>query len=174
MAKRVSYTFAWAVGSRIATRLSPKVFGPAIMKYLKLYKQKLAAEKLLEEATSEGNVLHDAFNWDDSSAAHQYRLSQARHLLRSLDYRFESPDGETSGRATTIGERNLQPGKYFYSALKPADVLKEVEEDCGRTAIRLADRLEHLLKRCPKARKRLAKVLEPAIKKMRAFGPKKT
>jgi hypothetical protein len=171
MAKRVRYSFAWAVGSRIATRLSPKVFGPVLVKYMKLYKQKLAAEKLLEEATPPNSRLHIAFNWDDVSAAHQHRLDQARHLLRSLDYRFKTPDGEICGRATTISERNLQPGKYFYSILKPSDVLQEAEEGCGRAVSQLADRLEHLLKKCPKARKRLSKVLRPAIKKMRTFEP---
>ena len=165
--KRIPHSFAWATGSRIAARLSPKVFGPIIVRYLKLYKQRLAAEKLLEEATPEGSCLHVAFDWDDSSAAHQHRLFQARHLLRSLDYRFETPDGEMRGRATTISERNLSPGKYFYSVLRPSEVLKEAEESCDRAVDRLADQLERLMKRCPRVRKALP-ILGLAIEQMRA------
>jgi hypothetical protein len=170
--KRIPHSFAWATGSRIAARLSPKVFGPIIVRYLKLYKQRLAAEKLLEEATPEGSCLHVAFDWDDRSAAHQHRLFQARHLLRSLDYRFETPDGEMKGRATTISERNLSPGKYFYSVLRPSDVLKDAEESCDRAVDRLADQLEHLMKRCPRVRKALP-ILGLAIEQMRALRTKK-
>ena len=166
-AKRIPHSFAWATGSRIAARLPPKVFGPIIVRYLKLYKQRLAAEKLLEEASPEGSLLHVAFDWDDVSAAHQHRLFQARHLLRSLDYRFETPDGEMRGRATTISERNLSPGKYFYSVLRPSEVLKDAEESCDRAVDRLADQLERLMKRCPRVRKALP-ILGLAIEQMRA------
>ena len=166
-AKRIRHSFAWATGSRIAARLPPKVFGPILVRYLKLYRQRLAAEKLLEEATPEGSLLHAAFDWDNISASHQHRLFQARHLLRSLDYRFETPDGEMRGRATTISERNLSPGKYFYSALRPSEVLKDAEESCDRAVDRLADQLERLLKRCPRVRKALP-ILSLAIEQMRA------
>jgi len=166
-AKRIRHSFAWATGSRIAARLPPKVFGLILVRYLKLYKQRLEAEKLLEEATPKGSLLHAAFDWDNISASHQHRLFQARHLLRSLDYRFETPDGEMRGRATTISERNLSPGKYFYSVLRPSEVLKEAEESCDRTVDRLADQLERLLKRCPRVRKALP-ILSLAIEQMRA------
>ena len=170
--KRIPHSFAWATGSRIASRLSPKVFGPIIVRYLKLYKQRLAAEKLLEEATPEGSCLHVAFDWDNVSAAHQHRLFQARHLLRSLDYRFETPDGEMKGRATTISERNLSPGKYFYSVLRPSEVLREAEESCDRAVDRLADQLEHLMKRCPRVRRGIP-ILSLAIEQMRALKDRK-
>ena len=170
--KRVRYVFAWTMGSRIPARFSPKVFGPILVKYLKLYNQKLAAEKLLEESTPESSPLHEAFNWDDASAAHQHRLDLARHLLRSLDYKFETPEGELRGRATTISERNLQPGKFFYSMLKPAEVLKGVEDDCVRSVEKIVAQLEHLTKRCPQILQGCSH-LGVAIEQMRALKPKK-
>jgi hypothetical protein len=170
-AGRVPYKFAWKEGSRLKGRLSPLTFGPIIVRYLKLYKQRLAAEKLLEEATPPDSILHAAFNWDDASAAHQHRLAQSRHLLRSLDYVFDTPEGELKGRATTITERNMQPGKYFYSLIQPAEVLKSAMEDCENSVRRSADQLESLMVRCPQVRE-MVPILDLAIKQMREAAPK--
>ena len=170
---RVPYKFAWKEGSRLKGKLSPLTFGPIIVKYLKLYKQRLAAEKLLEEATPPDSVLHIAFEWNDALAAHQHRLSQSRHLLRSLDYVFDTPEGELKGRATTITERNMQPGKYFYSLIQPAEVLKSAREDCENSVRRSADQLESLMVRCPQVRE-MVPILDLAIEQMRAAAPKPT
>jgi len=172
MGKRVRFVFAWTMGSRIPARFSPRVFGPLLVKYLKLYKQKLAAEKLLLEATPPDSRLHELFNWDDASAAHQHRLDLARHLLRSLDYQFETPGGELRGRATTIIERDQNPGKFYYSMLKPKDVLKEAEDSCMRSVEKVVAQLEHLLKRCPQILQGCSH-LGMAIEQMRALKPKK-
>jgi hypothetical protein len=173
MAKRVRYEFAWTDGSRISARFSPKVFGPIIVKYLKLYKQRLAAEKLLLEATPVGSQLHDIFDWDDTSAAHQHRLFQSRHLLRALDYKFKiKGGGELRGRATTISERNLQPGKYYYSMLKPAQVLKEAEDDCARSVEKIVSQLDRIAKRCPQILQECSSLGE-AIEQMRGLKAEK-
>jgi hypothetical protein len=37
---------------------------------------------VVERARNERSVLHSRFEWDDSEAAHQYRLDQARRLIR--------------------------------------------------------------------------------------------
>lgn len=37
---------------------------------------------VVDAAREESSPLHGWFNWDDSEAAHQYRLLQARNLLR--------------------------------------------------------------------------------------------
>lgn len=44
----------------------------------------LSASDVLDVAESEDSAIHYEFEWDDSTAAHEYRLSQARHLTRSL------------------------------------------------------------------------------------------
>jgi hypothetical protein len=171
MANSVPYSFAWKSGSRFSSKLSPQRYGPLLMRCLKLYKQRLAAEKLLAEATPVNSVLHDAFSWDDASAAHQHRLAQARHLLRSLDYVFDAPDGELKGRATTITARNLEPGKYFYSILQPADVLRAAEQECGKSVEAIVKQLEHLLERCPQLLQGCTH-LRTAIEQMKSVLPK--
>jgi len=45
---------------------------------------RLTAEIVLKEASAQTHPLHGYFEWDDTAAAHQYRLEQARLLLRSV------------------------------------------------------------------------------------------
>lgn len=44
----------------------------------------LTPDAVLEDARSKKSPLHDCFEWDDSEAAHRYRLEQARTLIRSV------------------------------------------------------------------------------------------
>jgi hypothetical protein len=44
----------------------------------------IAPETLVETARRPESVLHGYFTWDDSVAAEQFRVQQARHLLRSI------------------------------------------------------------------------------------------
>ena len=161
------HEYGWKSGSRLDRRLSARVFGPIMARYLNLYGQRLAAEKLLEEATPAGSRLHEAFEWDDIKAAHQYRLTQARHLLRSLAYRFIDGDDEVLIRATEIVSRGVtKPGKYFYTLLKPKDVLQDHGDECCRKVETLAGQLEGLLKVCPRMHTEIP-LLAQAIVQMR-------
>ena len=49
----------------------------------------LTASRIVEEATDPAHPLHDRFNWDDTDAAHQWRLQQARRLIVSVSIRPE-------------------------------------------------------------------------------------
>jgi len=42
----------------------------------------LRPEDVVEFARSPETALHEEFTWDDSEAAHQYRLWQARQVIR--------------------------------------------------------------------------------------------
>lgn len=44
----------------------------------------LIAEQVVEVAKDEDNPLHKYFQWDDTEAAHAYRLSQARQLISAM------------------------------------------------------------------------------------------
>lgn len=56
----------------------------AELQRIQLERGKLTPDVVLEEASHEGSLFHDLFLWDDSEAAHRYRLTQARQLVRSL------------------------------------------------------------------------------------------
>jgi len=54
----------------------------------------LTPEQVLADAKKKGSPLHTFFEWDDSTAAHEYRKWQARHLLGSIMVTVERSDGE--------------------------------------------------------------------------------
>ena len=44
----------------------------------------LTSLRVLEDAQDSESPLHQYFDWDDSSAAHRFRIEQARTLIRSV------------------------------------------------------------------------------------------
>lgn len=65
----------------------PKVAAQVIgesLDQIRLTKGKLTPENLVEDASGPEHPLHEAFEWDDSLAAHQHRLQQARRLIVSI------------------------------------------------------------------------------------------
>lgn len=44
----------------------------------------LRPEDIIADARNPKSPLHDAFEWDDTKAAHAYRLQQARRLIREI------------------------------------------------------------------------------------------
>lgn len=45
---------------------------------------RLSSADVVEEATPEASPIHRAFEWDDDKAGHEYRLMQARWLVRAV------------------------------------------------------------------------------------------
>lgn len=48
-------------------------------------KRKLMPAAVIEHARQPDSPLHGYFEWDDSKAAHAYRLVQARHLIAEIE-----------------------------------------------------------------------------------------
>lgn len=52
-------------------------------------------EVLVADGEDPSSPLHDAFEWDDPKAAHKYRITQARKVLRSIEVEIvEEPEQE--------------------------------------------------------------------------------
>lgn len=54
----------------------------------------ITAENVVGSAESESSPLHNAFEWDDGLAAKEYRLVQARCLMRSITVIRQDADEE--------------------------------------------------------------------------------
>lgn len=52
-------------------------------------------EDVIEAAQPRSAPLHPYFEWDTKAAAHQYRLHQARYLLRAIEVKIVTRNGET-------------------------------------------------------------------------------
>ena len=59
----------------------------------------LTAETLLEANKDENAPLHNEFEWDDTKAAHQYRLTQSRHIINCLCYKADGKETKEPVRA---------------------------------------------------------------------------
>ena len=52
----------------------------------------LETETVLQEAKKKRSKIHNAFEWDDSTAGHEYRLIQCRQMIRSISVILEDGD----------------------------------------------------------------------------------
>ena len=54
----------------------------------------LKPETVVEEARPESSPLHNRFTWDNTKAAHEYRLWEARHLIRVVVEQISGTEGK--------------------------------------------------------------------------------
>jgi len=72
----------------------------------------LLPENVVRAAQSKKSLLHGCFEWDDTAAAHEHRLDQARHLIRSVRvvYDVDGADLEAPLYVSVVqSERGYQP-----------------------------------------------------------------
>lgn len=55
-------------------------------------KGRLTPKAVVRAAANPRNPLHSHFEWDDTKAAQEHRLEQARHLIRSVEVRITTED----------------------------------------------------------------------------------
>jgi hypothetical protein len=71
----------------------------------------LRAEDVIEFARNENTALHAEFEWDDSAAAHQYRLEQARKIIRiSVQVLPTARGNVTVPMYVSLTSDRIQPG----------------------------------------------------------------
>lgn len=78
--------FEFAEGARFQAGKHPdaNVVGAHIEMLRAKFKGELTPEDILDDAKHGNSPLHSFFEWDDSEAARQHRLKQARGLIRSV------------------------------------------------------------------------------------------
>ena len=86
-------TYKYRAGYRPALK-NPQIVGDKLQE-LRDKNNGLTASIVIEEAKHKTSVLHGAFEWDDSKAAHEWRLHSARHLMRSVEIVSTSAEGDT-------------------------------------------------------------------------------
>lgn len=74
--------YKWKPGSRL-NALDANAAGETLTR-LRTRNGQLTPEIVVNEAQAESSPLHDGFEWDDSVAAHEYRLHQARHIINCI------------------------------------------------------------------------------------------
>lgn len=69
-------------------------------------------EQIVEKATDESTELHKCFEWDDSAAAHKYRLSQAQGIIRCLVVVNEKVEDKELPTVRAIVSTNMRENTY--------------------------------------------------------------
>lgn len=64
---------------------------------------------VLDDARKAKSPLHQFFEWDDTTAAEQYRLRQAGHLIRSISVTFQDMAAESERQVTLSGVAEPAP-----------------------------------------------------------------
>lgn len=102
----------------------------------------LKPEDIVEEARKKSNRLHDYFIWDDTEAAQQYRIWQARHLIAVLvvvrsDDKSDDPLTVRAYAHMKEDDENKDAGPHYVNVM-------EGMTDLGMRERILADALKEL------------------------------
>ncbi len=69
---------------RVPVKVRAEIVGDEIGKLIERHEGQLTAAVLVDAAHHKTSKLHNCFEWDDTEAARQYRLEQARRLIRAV------------------------------------------------------------------------------------------
>lgn len=69
--------YSWKTGSRI--KADPEKVGKELESILEV-----TPEKVLAKAKNKNSAMHQCFTWEDTEAAHKWRLEEARHIVKAL------------------------------------------------------------------------------------------
>lgn len=104
--------YQWRDGARIKT--DAQVVGERLSVLESKNGGTLTAGLVLDDARSKKSPLHPEFEWNNETAAEEWRLQQARHLLNSIVVTYdEGPQEQEPIRAFVVVKEN---GDSYYSA----------------------------------------------------------
>lgn len=117
----------------------------------------LTAEDVLEAASHPDHPLHRYFEWDETEAAHQWRLMQARGLIRKV--LVSEPDegiGDAVPKYVSLSIDRKRPGGGYRETrevLNSKQLMEQLEETAKRDIDGILRRYEMLKALCAKVRK---------------------
>lgn len=118
----------------------------------------LKPEVVVQEARSKKSPLHSRFCWDDSKAAHEYRIWQARQLIRVVVETIEGVEGRHEVFVSLTTDRKESGYRVMTEVLNSAQMRARMLDD----ALRELEFFQHKYRRL----KELADVFA-AVRKVR-------
>lgn len=118
-------TYKAKVGARISDEDAERI-GQYLEKKVINGDRGVSAEEFVGAARPESSPLHGDLEWDDSVAGHQYRLQQAREILRSI--MVVHVNGETSQPTRAFHRVVVADDATSRSAYVPASVVWEKQD----------------------------------------------
>ncbi len=118
--------YGFREGTRLPKAVDPQKVGPVLAGLER--KGELTAEKVVEKAHALSSPLHDAFTWDDTVAAQERRMDQARYLIGSVRVIVKesnlSPEKETRKAFHHVPNAHGRAGIYATPATLRTDADK--------------------------------------------------
>jgi hypothetical protein len=145
------FEYAWRDGVRLqrGARVPAQVVGERLEQLRAGAGGELTPDGVIADARNPNSPLHTLFEWNDSDAAHQYRLVQARALIRAVVVRYRAAP-ESGGRSIVAFVNVKQGDRQYYTATavaladpqRRAIVLRQAWEDFQALRKRYADLAE--------------------------------
>lgn len=104
--------YNWKITS-LGKKIDPNIAVQELERIKDVY-GKLTPDVVVAEAEKQECVLHAFFMWDDTKAAHQYRLQQARNLINNVEV-----------KVITDGDKTYQVAAYEITT--PKNGYKNIE-----------------------------------------------
>tara|TARA_Y100000034_G_C6789445_1_gene353346 strand:+ start:151 stop:651 length:501 start_codon:yes stop_codon:yes gene_type:complete len=135
-------TYKYRAGYRPALKNS-QVVGERLQE-LRDKHEGLTASIVVKDAKNKNSILHTAFEWDDSKAAHEWRLHSARHLIRSVVTESTNAVGDLRYTPTFVFATTEQGPRYESLAvvLSDEELTKQVHERAKKEFDQWAKRYE--------------------------------
>lgn len=136
----IKYVFKEPLTIQNAKKANPQKIGESLSAIAAANKGRLTPHAVVDEARNERHALHRFFEWRDEVAAAQYRLDQARNLIRSV--RVVNEEDETEAPAfISINEKSGVSYRSLGEVLESADLqalaLAQAEKDMASYEKRL-------------------------------------
>jgi hypothetical protein len=121
--------FKFKPGSRLNGDAQP--VGEKLMELRKEH-GRLSADIVLDDARPDGSVLHRFFEWDDATAAEQFRLEQARHVISCVIVHRTEDHGDVTPVRAFVKIRDEQVDSYepIHSVLSDSALRSKVLRQC--------------------------------------------
>ena len=124
--------YRWKPGSRVV--IKAQVAGEEIERIREACGDNLKPANVVKAARKRRSPIHDAFEWDDATAAQERREDQARYMLRSLTVIIEeSPESGPTRAFVTIeiddSERYMAIGTVLMSSDLRAQLLTRAKRE---------------------------------------------
>jgi hypothetical protein len=103
--------------------------------------RRITAEILVQAARSPSHPLHGDFDWNDTRAAHRYRLDQARSLIASVRVIIETSTRRLAAPCY-IRDVTMAPGPGYVATARLRSEREAAEESLVAEMVRLQAQLE--------------------------------
>lgn len=133
MAKNKEIEYAFKPGSCIPKSIDPQVVGEHLEKLRLRNNDRLTTPVILKDASDPDSPIHDVFQWDDTKAAHEFRLVQARNMTNHLvvvRIKSELFDDLPSHISIRVG------GESYYAPIQDVRTKTEIRDHAIDNAMR--------------------------------------